>query len=82
MIADFGLSRVMDEDKLTMLTEVCGTPGYMAPEIFKRSAYFPPLPRRIVRLTTACSRARETCRHLGDGCDRLLPPVWVHALRP
>ena len=44
MIADFGLSRVMDEDKLTMLTEVCGTPGYMAPEIFKRSAYFPPSP--------------------------------------
>jgi calcium/calmodulin-dependent protein kinase I len=42
MIADFGLSRVMDEDKLTQLTEVCGTPGYMAPEIFKRSAYHPP----------------------------------------
>ena len=44
MIADFGLSRVMDDDKLTMLTEVCGTPGYMAPEIFKKSAYYPPSP--------------------------------------
>ena len=44
MIADFGLSRVMDDDKLTMLTEVCGTPGYMAPEIFKRSAYHLPSP--------------------------------------
>lgn len=37
MIADFGLSRVMDDKTLTMLTEVCGTPGYMAPEIFKKS---------------------------------------------
>ncbi|CDO77740.1 hypothetical protein BN946_scf184993.g3 [Trametes cinnabarina] len=36
MIADFGLSRVMDEEKLQMLTEICGTPGYMAPEIFKK----------------------------------------------
>ena len=27
MIADFGLSRVMPDTKLSMLTEVCGTPG-------------------------------------------------------
>ena len=27
MIADFGLSRVMDEDKFHLLTEICGTPG-------------------------------------------------------
>jgi hypothetical protein len=27
MIADFGLSRVMDNEKLTQLTEICGTPG-------------------------------------------------------
>ena len=27
MIADFGLSRVMDEDKHNKLTEICGTPG-------------------------------------------------------
>jgi calcium/calmodulin-dependent protein kinase I len=37
MIADFGLSRVMEEEKFQMLTEICGTPGYMAPEIFKKS---------------------------------------------
>jgi calcium/calmodulin-dependent protein kinase I len=41
MIADFGLSRVMDDDKFTLLTEVCGTPGYMAPEIFKKGASLP-----------------------------------------
>jgi len=27
MIADFGLSRVMDSNKLSLLTEICGTPG-------------------------------------------------------
>jgi len=43
MIADFGLSRVMDEDKLTALTEVCGTPGYMAPEIFKKTGHSKPV---------------------------------------
>ncbi len=40
MIADFGLSRVMEEEKLNMLTEICGTPGYMAPEIFKKSTCY------------------------------------------
>ena len=43
MIADFGLSRIMDEDKLTLLTEICGTPGYMAPEIFKRTGHSKPV---------------------------------------
>ena len=27
MIADFGLSRIMDDEKLELLTEICGTPG-------------------------------------------------------
>ena len=27
MIADFGLSRVMEAEKLQLLTEICGTPG-------------------------------------------------------
>ncbi|PFH53484.1 hypothetical protein AMATHDRAFT_1144 [Amanita thiersii Skay4041] len=43
MIADFGLSRVMEEEKLSMLTEICGTPGYMAPEIFKKSGHSKPV---------------------------------------
>lgn len=43
MIADFGLSRVMDEDKHNKLTEICGTPGYMAPEIFKKTGHGKPV---------------------------------------
>lgn len=35
-VADFGLSRIMDEQKMSLLTEVCGTPGYMAPEIYRK----------------------------------------------
>ncbi|KAJ7050411.1 Pkinase-domain-containing protein [Mycena amicta] len=43
MIADFGLSRIMEEEKLSMLTEVCGTPGYMAPEIFLKTGHSKPV---------------------------------------
>ena len=37
LIADFGLSRVIDHDKMTALSTTCGTPGYMAPEMFKKT---------------------------------------------
>jgi calcium/calmodulin-dependent protein kinase I len=40
MIADFGLSRVMEEDGSPLLTDVNGTTSYMAPEIFKKSARY------------------------------------------
>ncbi|KAF8874840.1 kinase-like domain-containing protein [Infundibulicybe gibba] len=43
MIADFGLSRIMEEEKLNLLTEICGTPGYMAPEIFKKTGHHKPV---------------------------------------
>lgn len=43
MIADFGLSRVMEEDRFHLLTEICGTPGYMAPEIFKKTGHHKPV---------------------------------------
>lgn len=43
MIADFGLSRIMEEEKLNKLTEICGTPGYMAPEIFKKTGHGKPV---------------------------------------
>lgn len=43
LIADFGLSRIIDEEKFRMLTTTCGTPAYMAPEIFKRSGHGKPV---------------------------------------
>ncbi|KAF8185889.1 kinase-like domain-containing protein [Mycena galopus ATCC 62051] len=43
MIADFGLSRIMEEEKLSLLTEICGTPGYMAPEIFLKTGHSKPV---------------------------------------
>jgi calcium/calmodulin-dependent protein kinase I len=40
MIVDFGLSRVMEEKShLLQVTEICGTPSYTAPEIFKKSVW-------------------------------------------
>ncbi|KAL8726910.1 MAG: hypothetical protein Q9166_006399 [cf. Caloplaca sp. 2 TL-2023] len=43
LIADFGLSRIMDEEAFHVLTTTCGTPGYMAPEIFKKTGHGKPL---------------------------------------
>ncbi|KAF8468583.1 kinase-like domain-containing protein [Russula ochroleuca] len=43
MIADFGLSRVMEEDGSPLLTDVNGTTSYMAPEIFKKTGHGKPV---------------------------------------
>ncbi|CED83033.1 pkinase-domain-containing protein [Phaffia rhodozyma] len=43
LIADFGLSRIMKEEQFNLLTTTCGTPGYMAPEIFKKSGHGKPV---------------------------------------
>ncbi|OXG18040.1 Ca2+/calmodulin-dependent protein kinase [Cryptococcus neoformans Ze90-1] len=43
MLADFGLSKVLDDDKFAILTTTCGTPGYMAPEIFKKAGHGKPV---------------------------------------
>jgi calcium/calmodulin-dependent protein kinase I len=37
MIAEFGLSGDMEEERYHLLMEIYGTPGYMAPEILKKS---------------------------------------------
>lgn len=41
MIADFGLSRVVEEDKFHAIIEVCGTPGYIAPEVYQQRGHGP-----------------------------------------
>ncbi|KAK1922169.1 calmodulin-dependent protein kinase [Papiliotrema laurentii] len=50
MLADFGaspryqmLSKVLEEDNFSILTTTCGTPGYMAPEIFKKAGHGKPV---------------------------------------
>lgn len=43
MLADFGLSKVLEEDNFSILTTTCGTPGYMAPEIFKKTGHGKPV---------------------------------------
>lgn len=43
LIADFGLSRIMDDEAFHVLTTTCGTPGYMAPEIFKKTGHGKPV---------------------------------------
>jgi calcium/calmodulin-dependent protein kinase I len=43
LITDFGLSRIIDEEQFHVLTTTCGTPGYMAPEIFKKTGHGKPV---------------------------------------
>lgn len=43
LIADFGLSRIMDQERFHVLTTTCGTPGYMAPEIFNKTGHGKPV---------------------------------------
>lgn len=43
LLADFGLSRIIDEEQMHVLTTTCGTPGYMAPEIFNKKGHGKPV---------------------------------------
>jgi serine/threonine protein kinase len=42
----------MDEEQFHVLTTTCGTPGYMAPEIFKKSGHGKPVYVYFPSITT------------------------------
>jgi calcium/calmodulin-dependent protein kinase I len=39
VLADFGLSQILEGHHIHFLKDICGTPGYMAPEIWDRTGY-------------------------------------------
>ena len=43
VIADFGLSKLIDPQKYDLLMTTVGTPSYMAPEVIKRSGHGKPV---------------------------------------
>ncbi|KAK6996748.1 hypothetical protein R3P38DRAFT_3070327, partial [Favolaschia claudopus] len=46
------------EEKLSMMTEICGSPGYMAPEIFLKTGHSKPVD--IWAMGVVTSHARKT----------------------
>lgn len=43
VIGDFGLSKMMDPDTFNSLMTTCGTPGYMAPEVIRKTGHGKPV---------------------------------------
>ncbi|ORZ38739.1 CAMK/CAMK1 protein kinase [Catenaria anguillulae PL171] len=43
LIADFGLARCLESDSYPLLTTMCGTPGFMSPELLERRGYSKPV---------------------------------------
>lgn len=43
LIADFGLSKIMDPSQYDVLMTTCGTPGYMAPEVIRKTGHGKPV---------------------------------------
>ncbi|TPX37969.1 hypothetical protein SmJEL517_g00255 [Synchytrium microbalum] len=43
VLADFGLSKIMGESNFEALKTMCGTPGYMAPEVIRKSGHGRPV---------------------------------------
>ena len=67
MIADFGLSRVMDDEKFHLLTEICGTPGVRRPCLSLRA-----LRAELSPISTWRPRSSRKVR-------RLRERMWAHA---
>ena len=62
-IADFGLSKIMDDKSL--LETACGTPGYVAPEVCVCAhAMGPPVVRGTTVAMVRYCVARDTARKL------------------
>ncbi|KAK9765734.1 Calcium/calmodulin-dependent protein kinase type I [Basidiobolus ranarum] len=52
MIADFGLARIVDDDKIRLLMTECGTLGYIAPEVLSSKGYGQPVDMWAVGVIT------------------------------
>ncbi|KAJ2156456.1 Calcium/calmodulin-dependent protein kinase type I [Coemansia sp. RSA 552] len=51
-IADFGMAHFVPDNGSRLLTNVCGTPGYMAPEMIQRSGHGKPVDMWAVGIMT------------------------------
>lgn len=60
---------MLEEDNFNVLTTTCGTPGYMAPEIFKKAGHGKPVDVWAIGVITCVSGPR-TARRAKGGRER------------
>ncbi|KAI9029307.1 kinase-like domain-containing protein [Hyaloraphidium curvatum] len=78
VIVDFGIAKVMD-DPSDLLTTVCGSPGYTAPEVLRRVPYGKPVDIYscgVICYTLLCGYLQETCDRIVLGKYKFDSPWW------
>ncbi|KAJ3415986.1 hypothetical protein HDV05_003583 [Chytridiales sp. JEL 0842] len=75
VIADFGLSKMMDPTKFDGLMTTCGTPGYMAPEVIRKTGHGKPVDLWSIGVLTyflLCGYTPFDCSNSADELQRIL----------
>jgi calcium/calmodulin-dependent protein kinase I len=68
LLADFGLSKVMDDQQFSALTTTCGTPGAFSPSVSSSALH------KLTILSRTGYMAPEIFKKLGHGKVRHPPP--------
>jgi serine/threonine protein kinase len=67
LVCALQLSRILEEDNFNVLTTTCGTPGYMAPEIFKKAGHGKPVDIWAIGVITYVARCGSCVGQMRSG---------------
>jgi len=74
LIADFGLSKIID-NQINVLMTTCGTPGYMAPEVIRRTGHGKPVDMWSIGVLTyflLCGYTPFDCQRMDEEVNNIL----------